>query len=213
MQSFNVLLASLDVRGNREAQLHSMLQRIEARFKESVSKMWVDVPEAGPIGSGSPSSTVSIPNTDSSEFSSTFAIEHGQNGDEMTNAIKRYQNFEKWMWRECLNLRAMKFGSTRCENILEVCDNCLDLSFFENGRCSSCHKLCETFFGSNLTFSKHLSRFKEKLKSESVLCFHDRESGRPVRFRLIKALLALIEVSFLQLSLVSCFFYSSKFDL
>lgn len=195
-EGFNSLMASLDVRGNREAQLHSMLQRIEARFKESVNKIRVDVPGVGyapACSSNSPSSTLSIPNTNISEFSSSFEIEMGRSGKEITNALKRYGDFEKWMWEECLNLRAMKFGNARCEHLLRICDNCRDLSFVEDNQCSSCHKRCEMFLGSNLAFSKHISQFMENLKREPYL--HNREFCRPVRFRLIKAQLALIEAS------------------
>lgn len=193
MQSFNDLLASLDTRGNREAHLHSMLLRIEAHFKESVNKTRVDVTEVGSMSSSSPSSSLSTPNTNVSEFSSSFAIELAGSGNEMSNALNRYEDFEKWMWGDCLNLRAMKLENKRCEHLLEICDNCRDLSFFEDDQCSSCLKLCQTLFDRNLAFSKHISHFKEKLKW-SASYFHFRESGLPVRFRLLKTQLALIEV-------------------
>ena len=38
MQAFDSLVASLDTRGSREAQLHSMLQRIEPTFKEAIKR-------------------------------------------------------------------------------------------------------------------------------------------------------------------------------
>ncbi|KAI7741603.1 hypothetical protein M8C21_026532 [Ambrosia artemisiifolia] len=195
MYSFNALLASLDVRGNREANLHSMLQRIEARFKEAINKTGVNISAVGSMDSNSPSSNLSIPNTNVSEFSSSFTIELGRGGSEMANALKRYEDFEKWMWGECLNLRAMLFGNTRCEHLLRICDSCRDLSLSEDDRCSVCHKLFETYFSNDISFSNHISRFKESLKRDSDLYFHNRDSGRPVRFRLLKAQLALIEAS------------------
>ncbi|KAI3744917.1 hypothetical protein L1987_58015 [Smallanthus sonchifolius] len=194
-ESFNGLLSSLDVRGNREANLHSMLQRVEAHFKESINKTRVNISGVGPMDSSSPSSSLSIPNANVSEFSSSFAIELGRSGNEMVNALKRYEDFEKWMWGECLNLRAMKFGNTRYEHLLRICDNCRDLSLFEDDRCSSCHKLFDTFFSTESPFSNHISQFKETLKRDSDLYFHNRDSGHPVRFRLLKAQLALIEAS------------------
>ncbi|XP_076913172.1 homeobox-DDT domain protein RLT2-like [Bidens hawaiensis] len=194
-ESFNDLLASLDVRGNREANLHSMLQRIESRFKDSINKTRANVSGAGTADSNSPSSSLSVPNTNVSEFSSSFTIELGTSGKEIANALKRCEDFEKWMWGECFNLRAMTFGNTRCEHILRICDNCRDLSRLEDDPCFSCHKLFETCFNNYLPFSNHISRFKEKLKWDSDLYFHNRDSGRPVRFRLLKAQLALIEAS------------------
>ncbi|KAL8267692.1 hypothetical protein R6Q59_001490 [Mikania micrantha] len=116
-ETFNSLLASLDVRGNREANLHSMLQRIEAQFKESANKMRVNISGVGSMDSNSPSCSLSIPITNDYEYSSSFAIERGRSGKEMSNALKRYEDFEKWIWEECLTLRAMKFGNTRCEHL------------------------------------------------------------------------------------------------
>lgn len=194
MQSFNCLLASLDVRGNREANLHSVLQRVEARFKESINKMRVHVAGVGSIDSNSPSSSFSIPNTNSSELSSSFAFELGRSGNEIAKALKRYEDFEKWMWGECSNLRAMKFGNTRCEHLLRICENCRDLSLFEDDQCSSCQKLFQTLVSSDLPFSNHISQFKENMKQDSDFYSQNRDSGCPVRLRLLKAQLALIEV-------------------
>lgn len=175
--------------------MHSMLQRIESDFKEAINKKRVRVGVRVGVDSSSPISTLSITNTNISEFSSSFSIELGQSGKEITNALKRYQEFEKWMWGECLNLRAMKFGNARCQHVVGICDNCRDLSFFEgSNRCFSCGKICDIFIGSNFAFSKCISEFKEKLKGNSGFYFLNRESGRPVRFRLVKAQLALIEV-------------------
>ncbi|KAM0046591.1 hypothetical protein Hdeb2414_s0009g00318291 [Helianthus debilis subsp. tardiflorus] len=51
MQSFYILLASLNVRGTCEANLHSMLQKIESCLKEAInmrstfleSRQWIPV--------------------------------------------------------------------------------------------------------------------------------------------------------------------------
>lgn len=43
VQGFDALLASLDPRGVRESHLHSMLQKIEIPFKDTVRRSMVNV--------------------------------------------------------------------------------------------------------------------------------------------------------------------------
>ncbi|GFS41286.1 homeodomain-like transcriptional regulator [Actinidia rufa] len=121
-EDFDALLESLDVRGSKESNLHSMLQKVEVYFKETLRKNLVhtkterltvdnvknEVAEMAskPDCSGStnsPTSTCCVSNSDLPEPSSSFAIDLGRNEAEKRDALKRYQDLEKWMWEECLN--------------------------------------------------------------------------------------------------------------
>ncbi|KAM7498033.1 hypothetical protein LguiA_022447 [Lonicera macranthoides] len=184
-ESFDAILASLDVRGVRESNLLSMLQKIEVSFKETVRKnrtVKTEISEMAPPNSNcSAASIIDSPNStvcDMTESSSSFAIGLGRNEKEKNEASKRYQEFEKWIWDECFNasiLCALKYGKTRCKQLLGVCDFCHDLYF---------------------NFDEHAAECKEK-NGEADWTSHNVGSSLPPRIRLLKAQLAMIEVSVL----------------
>ncbi|XP_027345471.1 homeobox-DDT domain protein RLT1-like isoform X1 [Abrus precatorius] len=210
-EAFDVLLNSLDSRGIRESHLRLMLQKIESSFKENVRKNTqcakiriggeicvkneVDETDSSPdchTGSDSPSSTLCGLNSDTSEASSSFKIELGKSESDKKSAFRRYQDFQKWMWKECYNssvLSAMKYGKKRCKPLAVICDICLNPYFFEDSHCNSCHR---TFPSSNgFNFSEHAFQCGDK--SSKDICISD--SSLPLRTRLVKALLAFIEAS------------------
>ncbi|XP_054800756.1 homeobox-DDT domain protein RLT1 isoform X3 [Prosopis cineraria] len=209
-EDFDVLSTSLDSRGIRESHLRLMLQKIENSFKENVRKNAqfkkiatksikneADDVELVPecrAGSDSSSSTLCGLNSDStSETSSSFKIELGKVESEKKAAVIKYQDIQKWMWKECYNsstLYSMKYGQRRCKPLLEICDMCLNPYFFEDSHCNSCHHTFATNNGFN--FSKHAFQCREKLDTKGV-CIWD--SSLPLRIRLLKALLACIEAS------------------
>ncbi|XP_034928330.1 homeobox-DDT domain protein RLT2 isoform X4 [Populus alba] len=214
-EGFDTLLSSLDVRGVRESHLHAMLQKIEVPFKETIKRRRLCAntegqskdpikaeavemaagPESG-TGMDSPHSTVCVPDSDMSETSTSFTIELGRNEIEKNHILKRFQDFEKWMWKECFKssvLCAMKYEKKRCSQLLGVCDYCHDTYFFEDNHCPSCHKTHPSQTG--LNFSEHVAHCERKLKMDpdSALC----SLSFPPRIRLLKLLLALIEVSVL----------------
>ncbi|KAJ6734162.1 HOMEOBOX-DDT DOMAIN PROTEIN RLT2 [Salix purpurea] len=215
-EGFNALLSSLDVRGVRESHLHAMLHKIEVPFKETLRRRMLHAitegKSKGPIkaeavetaagidcGSGmdSPQSTVCIPDSEMSETSTSFTVELGRNEIEKKHALKRFQDFEKWMWKECFNssvLCAMKYGKKRCTQLLGVCDFCHDTYLSEDNHCPCCHKTYDVS-QIDLNFSEHMAHCERKLKvdPDSALC----GSSFPLRIRLLKSLLALIEVSVL----------------
>lgn len=213
LQGFNSLLTSLDVRGVRESHLHALLQKVEPLFKESVRMKRFDTgmderngismkDEASEIpferessgGTDSPSSTVCASNSDMSEPSSSFKIESGRNNHEVKNALKRYRNFEDWMWQECFSssvLCATKYGKKRCVELVRGCDSCRELYFFEDNHCPTCHTTY-TAFDNSFDFSEHIAQCQE---SKSNLEWNlQRQEYSPPRIRLIKTLLALVEV-------------------
>ncbi|KAK7252126.1 hypothetical protein RIF29_35862 [Crotalaria pallida] len=209
-EAFDTLLNSLDSRGIRESHLRLMLQKIENSFKENVRKNTcvkigsvgetsikneVDETDSSPdrhAESDSPSSTLCGLNSDTSETSSSFKIELGKSESEKKAALKRYQDFQKWMWRECYKsslLCAMKCGQKRCKPLVEICDTCLNPYFFEDSHCNFCH---QTFPSNNgFNFSKHAFQCGDKLSKD--ICILD--SSLPLRIRLLKALLAFVEAS------------------
>lgn len=214
MQGFDALLASLDVRGLRESHLYSMLQKVEVSFKETLGKNAAHTSTRGQIldnvktevsgmasipdciaRTDSPTGTICVSNSDTPEPSSSFSIGLGRNEAEKNDALKRYQDFEKWMWEECLNssvLSAVKYGKKRCKQLLGICDYCHDLYLFEKNHCPSCHRTFEASIG-DLNFSLHVAQCREKFKGEPGWTLQGLDSSPPLRIRLLKALLSLIE--------------------
>ncbi|KAJ7968610.1 Homeobox domain-containing protein/DDT domain-containing protein [Quillaja saponaria] len=206
-EAFDALLTSLDTRGIRESHLRIMLQKIESSFKENVQKNLKSTKilksEANETNSSpdrhtgfdSPSSSLCGLNSDSSETSSSFRIELGRNDTEKKAALRRYQDFQKWLWKECYNtstLCAMKCGKKRCQQLVDICNICLDSYFFEDSHCLSCH---QTFGSLNngFSFSNHASQCgAKKLVSTDI---YTLDSSLPLQSRLLKALLAFVEVS------------------
>ncbi|KAL5793714.1 hypothetical protein ACOSP7_002308 [Xanthoceras sorbifolium] len=214
-EGFDALLASLDVRGIRESHLYSMLQKVEMSFKETVRRNMQhpkaervnlktakkESIEIAPlpdytVGTDSPSTTMCGPDSDMSKTSTSFSIEMGRNETERTNALKRYQDYEKWMWKECVNslvLCALKYGKKRSKQLLCVCDCCRDIYFFEDNHCSSCHRTFDTA-KVKLNFSEHVVQCEVKQKMGPDCSLYVSVSS-PLRIRLLKELLALVEVS------------------
>ncbi|XP_059659804.1 homeobox-DDT domain protein RLT2 [Cornus florida] len=214
-QGFDALVAYLDVRGVRESNLYSMLQKIEASFKETVRRNLLRTTTGGKIcdpikrevvteltpkpecgASVDVPRDVCVSNPDMPEPSSSFAIGLGKNETEERDALSRYQDFEKWMWEECNSsiLCAIKYGKQRCKQLLDICDYCRYLYFFEDNHCPSCHRNFGTYV-TCLHFSEHVAQCDEKLKGDSDWTLHGLDSSPPLRIRLLKAQLALIEVS------------------
>ena len=211
MQSFDGLLASLDVRGCREFHLQTMLQKIEIFFKETVRRNMlhsnrrrhikdsanteaVEMPLYDCSGMGSPTSSVSVADSDMLESSMTFSIELGNNETEKTGALNRYQDLERWIWKECVGssiLCAAKIGKKRCPQLLDICNSCHGVFYFEENHCHSCHK---TFGKGEIDFSHDVGFCKEKLKLNSNCNLHGSTSS-PLRIRLLKVLLAMTEVT------------------
>ncbi|GKU96347.1 hypothetical protein SLEP1_g9594 [Rubroshorea leprosula] len=212
-EGFDALVASLDVRGVRESHLHAMLQKIEVSFTEAVRRNKLHGiierqsqetirTEAnqmvfGPnVSMDSSSSAVCASDSDISEMSTSFQIELGKNEKEKHDALKRYQDFEKWMWKECVSsspLCALKYGKKRCKELLVICDYCHDIYFFEDNHCQSCHWA----YGaskSNLYFSEHAAQCLAKLQMDPISTL-DSSISSPLRMRLIKVQLAMVEAS------------------
>ncbi|KAL2341845.1 hypothetical protein Fmac_009785 [Flemingia macrophylla] len=213
-EAFDALLTSLDSRGIRESHLRLMLQKIEKSFKENVRKkntrctkngsrgevsIKIEANETYSIpdhnaGSDSPSSTLHDLNSDTSDTSSSFKIELGKTESEKKSAFRRYQDFQKWLWKECYNstvLCAMKYGKKRCKPQMDICDTCLNLYFVEDSHCNSCHRTFPSNNGFN--FSKHAFQCRDRLSKDNFIL----EYALPLRTRLLKVLLACMEVSVL----------------
>ncbi|KAK7246453.1 hypothetical protein RIF29_41321 [Crotalaria pallida] len=197
-EAFDVLLTSLDSRGIRESHLRLMLQRIENCFKENVRKntQCVNIESRGDCNAGSdcPSNTVHSLYSDTLEISPSFKIELGKSESEKKAAVRRYDDFQKWMWKECYKssvLCAMKSGIKRCKPQVDMCDICLNPYFVEDSHCNSCHRTFPANSGFN--FSKHAFQCEDKLSKDICIL----ESSLPLRTRLLKVLLACIEASVL----------------
>ncbi|XP_043702863.1 homeobox-DDT domain protein RLT2-like isoform X2 [Telopea speciosissima] len=215
-EAFDALLGSLDTRGIRESHLHSMLQKIETSFRETVRKNlcktsimdpkgvtlrtesaeMTSIQDCAADGTDSPSSMVCGANADTLEQASSFKIELGRNDAERVNAYKRYLDFEKWTWKECFNpyvLCAMKYGKKRCSELLGICDVCHDTYSSVDDHCSCCHATFSTL--DDYSFSEHVAQCEERRKVDPSWTFHGSDALFPMRFRLLKAILAILEVS------------------
>ncbi|XP_057948992.1 homeobox-DDT domain protein RLT1-like isoform X3 [Malania oleifera] len=230
-EAFDALLMSLDTRGIREYHLHSKLQKIGASFKENarrnlqctnalgyfetsaeneVSEM--DLSPHCTHGFDSPGSMVCGLNPDTLESSLSFKIQLGKNETEKEAALKRYQDFQKWIWRECFNslkVCAKKYGEERCTQLLKICDICQDSYDSEGNHCLSCHKTFGEFDENVNKFSEHAIQCREKRKLDAWN-LHLSDSSLPLRSKLIKALLAFIEVSIPSVALQSFWEYHRK---
>ncbi|GFS34792.1 homeobox-1 [Actinidia rufa] len=191
-EDFDALLESLDVRGTWCIQKTERLtvDNIKNEVTEMASK-----PDCS-ASTDSPTSTCCVSNSDLPEPSSSFAIGLGRNETEKKDAIKRYQDLEKWMWEECLNssvLHANKFGKKRCKQLLDICDYCLDLYLSEDNYCPSCHRTSETSMEDNI-FSEHVAQWRKKFEGDG-LTLQGLYSSSLLRIRLLKLLMALIEAT------------------
>ncbi|XP_023003779.1 homeobox-DDT domain protein RLT1-like isoform X1 [Cucurbita maxima] len=213
-EGFDALSMALDTRGVRESHLRIMLQMIETSFKENVRrnlqcvnvmvqsritpKNENDESSSSPdcnASFNSPSSTVCGLNLDTTITSSSFRIELGRNENEKKAAFKRYQDLHRWMLRECFStstLCAMEFGEKRCMPLLDICDSCLCLFDSQHSHCSSCHQTYGTS-ENDTNFLEHECHCTRERKSYNWDT-HALDASLPLKSRLLKALLAFIEV-------------------
>lgn len=214
-QAFEALLSSLDTRGVRESHLCIMLQKIETAFKENIRRnllpastvtssgaimkseaLDLDSSPDCPAAADSPSSAICTFNPDTLQTSSSFNVELGRNESEKKSAMKRYQDFQRWIWSECYNslpLYARKFGKKRCMQLLVTCELCLDSYLLEDSHCLPCH---QTFSTGNNKFK--LSEHETQCEKRRKLDPKDSDmmdSSSPLGIRLLKSLLAFMEAT------------------
>jgi hypothetical protein len=211
MQAFDALVASLDMRGIRESHLYSMLQSIEPSFKEAIGRKKSSSVEHPPervlkngsneiISSngsnefGSPCNTLfAVASDNTVAYSDSFKIELGRNDAEKIGLSKRAHVFIKWMWKECYNRQytcAMKYGKKRLPELIQSCDYCYQIHVAEERHCSSCHRTFKPIHN----FSEHLSHCEEKQRTDPNWKMQTADNSIPLGLRLLKLLLASIEV-------------------
>ncbi|CAK7350538.1 unnamed protein product [Dovyalis caffra] len=230
-EAFDTLLSSLDTRGVRESHLRIMLQKVESSFKENVRRNLrsanivcqsgtTDKNETAETessncqaGIASPSSMVCVSSSDTSDTVSLFRIELGRNSAEKKGALRRYQDFQNWMWEECFNSStscAIKYEKKRCEQLLDTCKLCLNSHLSEDTHCLSCHQTFKVG-DKNFDFAEHEIQCKEKRKFDPGNAF-TCDSSLPLGIRLLTALLGCIEVSVPQEALESFWMEISRKD-
>ncbi|KAH6773670.1 hypothetical protein C2S51_012074 [Perilla frutescens var. frutescens] len=202
-EAFDALFGALDIRGTRESHLHIMLQRIEACFKESVRRNRLshnildhnrdnDRQEDVELNSSfafesaeSPNSAVCTTNFDALEPSLSFKIEVGKNEKENNNFLKRYEDLQNWMWKECFNssiVHALGYGKKRCLPLLGICDICL--TTYVEDTCPCCRRIQGKIAAIGI--------FSEQFNGENNVM---DGTNTPLRIRLIKAILTSLEVA------------------
>ncbi|CAH2046509.1 unnamed protein product [Thlaspi arvense] len=188
-EGFDYLVKSLDVRGVRESNLHFMLLKIEASFKEAVRRN----DEANP----------GLCSSLDSEISTAFKIELGDSNDavERCGVFNRFQSFEKWMWDNMLRpdaLSAFKYGAKISRPLFRVCRNCAELHFVEDICCPSCGQMMHHGGGSDvgeLCFAEQLAQLGDGSRGGDGLFILRGSISSPLRIRLLKIQLALVEAS------------------
>ncbi|VFQ58861.1 unnamed protein product [Cuscuta campestris] len=196
-EAFDILLTSLDTRGLRESHLHIMLQKIEIPFRDRVRKNTLQNRSVAypyyDAGGDSPNSMVC--STSSDRVEPSFKIELGKSEVEKRNVLRRYQDFQIWMWKEHFGppiLCALKDGQKRRLPLLGICDRCFVTFLFEEDFCSSCRRV----------FGK--VDFVVKLMEPDISCEDMIKSDMedliisntcPFGIILIKAMLSVLEAS------------------
>ncbi|XP_057792425.1 homeobox-DDT domain protein RLT2 isoform X2 [Salvia miltiorrhiza] len=205
-EGFDALLSSLDVRGTRESHLHSVLQSIGPTFKETARKKsscllsgghdLVDVkkevkldscfriysPKGLSYASCSPGPSMPL------------AANLVNNGAEENDINQRYKDFE-WIWKECFAsnvFRALKHGSLRQPQLLEICNCCHVLFSWEENHCPFCHRTYSTS-KETLNFAEHVAKCRMNQSEEFDDIVFD--ISLPPRIVLLKVQLATIEAS------------------
>ncbi|CAE6221296.1 unnamed protein product [Arabidopsis arenosa] len=190
-EGFDYLVKSLDVRGVRESHLHFMLLKIEASFKEAVRRNV----EANP-GLCSISSSLDF---DTDEISTTFKIELGDsNGIERSSLLQRFQSFEKWMWDNMLHpgaLSAFKYGAKQSSPLFRICRICAGLHFVGDICCPSCGQMHAGPDVGELCFAEQVSQLGDILRGGDIGSILRSSISSPLRIRLLKVQLALVEAS------------------
>uniref|UniRef100_A0A2P2JPH5 Uncharacterized protein n=1 Tax=Rhizophora mucronata TaxID=61149 RepID=A0A2P2JPH5_RHIMU len=99
------------------------------------------------------------------------------------------------MWKECFNSSvpcATKCEKKRCMPLLGICDYCYSINFLEDSHCSSCHRMYGASV-SNLNIFEHMACCVEKLMMDVGTTLS--VSSFPLRIRILKLLLAILEAS------------------
>lgn len=190
-------MKSLDVRGVRESHLHFMLLKIEASFKEAVRRN----AEANP-GLCSISSSL---DSDTAEISTTFKIELGDNNAiEQCTVLQRFQSFEKWMWDNTLHpgaLSAFKYGAKKSSPLFRICRICAELHFIEDICCPGCGQMRGGVDVDELCFAEQVAQLGDNSRGGNAGFILRGSILSPLRIRLLKIQLALVEVSLSKLFL------------
>ncbi|KAF8096574.1 hypothetical protein N665_0306s0029 [Sinapis alba] len=184
-EAFDTLVASLDMRGVRESHLRIMLQKIEGSFKENACKN-INLARSPSLKENcavnhSPADSVSPSSSDSVGVSTSVRVELGRNDKEKENLLKRFHDFQRWMWTEsysALPSSARKYGKKRCE-LLATCEVCVASYLSEYTHCTSCHQRLD------------MADNSERKIIDSGLT----ASPLPFGARLLKALLVFLEAS------------------
>ncbi|KAF8675750.1 hypothetical protein HU200_047234 [Digitaria exilis] len=207
-EGFDSLVAALDTRGSREAQLHSMLQMIEPTFKEAIKRSATielsagrypkngatDMIRANCHSGNSIITPFSVASDNVTACSDSFKIELGLNDVEKTAISRRADAYLKWMWKECYNQEltcAMKYGKKRCSELLHSCNYCYQIYLAEERHCSCCHKTFKSIYN----FSEHTTQCEEKRRTDPNWKMQIVDFSVPVGIILLKLFLVSIEAS------------------
>lgn len=204
-EAFDALLAVLDTDGIRESHLYFMLKQVEIMFKDttrrcksrefyaesSTDTLQTTIVSDCCTANHNVGSISVLPAYDTWQSSASLKIDLVYN-EESYSASRKHLNFMKWMWQECFNshlLCAMKYGTKRCQQLLETCHICYQSYLADERHCVSCHvtySICDNAYEH---FSEHVARCEADFKIRISIPFF------PINILLLKAQLAIIEAS------------------
>ena len=100
---------------------------------------------------------------------------------------------------------AMQYGKKWCSELIHCCDYCYQIYLTEEKHCSFCHKTLKSIHN----FSEHTSQCEEKRRTDANWKIQISDDSVPIRLRLLKLLLATVEVGniFLVIGLLFSFTY------
>lgn len=211
-EAFDVLLASLDPRGAREAALTAILNRLEGTLRQGMRLKASDTANSSPIKGSttipnkysglkgmeeSPVSSISGSESDSPAVLSAISVELGKTSREQKQALERYKEAEKWIWSECSTggsaLKATKAGLRREARVLVVCDVCHELYTSKDKHCQCCHATFDKS-SSPRVFSEHTRDCEEKRrKCDPNWKLQGPVASMPSRLQLLKTEIIKIE--------------------
>lgn len=180
-EALDTLMALLDSRGVREANLLASLRSQGTLLRQEMRKLKSGVNQESEkyvreILSGDSSSGVSIiennqndtafePENDSSVFSGAISLQFGRTEVEKQHDWDNHRAFDRWVWSDFFRtLKVLKYNADR----LLPCESCHDLYWPEEEHCMLCHTTFELDFDSEERYAVHVARCKGRGQDESI---------------------------------------------
>eukprot|EP01018_Ginkgo_biloba_P030813 Gb_27855 [translate_table: standard] len=184
-EALDTLMALLDGRGIREANLLASLRDREALIRQEMSKARAgsnqemlshgseksgkefvsgDSSSGASIIENNQNGTASEPENDSSDLFGAISLEFGRTDVEKQHEWDRCRAFDKWVWSDFFQtLKVLKYNP----DLLVSCESCHDLYWPDEEHCMLCHTTFELDFDLEERYAVHVARCKERHPDQS----------------------------------------------